>query len=207
MRANTTLFVCLYTLALAACDGGEAAESGDTADAAGRSAAAASSDATPRSDDGGFVDAVTVRVSGGTEASIALRDEALSLGGGCDGNSPISLGFFRGTPTDPDWFRLGFDTAERVGTGETGTFDLDEVRWDDGTFVHQVGGREVRVPDRFAGSGTLTLTTHDATMAHAMAGARRLTGTLRADSLTNRDGVAVRLEADFDVHLSCGVKG
>lgn len=207
MRANATLFVCLCTLAFAGCGGGEAAESGGTADAAASSNAAAPSDAAARSNDAGFVDAVTVRVTGDTEASITLRDDEVSMGGGCDGNSPISLGFHRGTPAEPDWFNLGFDTAERVGTGETGTFDLNELRWDNGTFVHHVGGREVRVPNRFGGTGTLTLTTHDATMAHAMAGARRLTGTLRADSLINRNGVAVRLEAEFDVHFSCGVRG
>jgi hypothetical protein len=195
MRANATLCVWGCLLALAACSGDEAPESGDSADAAAPS------------DDAGFVDAVTVRVTGGAEASIALRDDELSLGGGCDGNSPISLGFFRGLPTDPDWFRLGFDTVEPVGTGETGTFDLDEIRWDNGTFVRQMQGREVRVPDRFTGTGTLTLTTHDATRAHASAGARRLTGTFRADSLTNANGVRARLEAEFDVRLSCGVGG
>lgn len=207
MRASATLFVCLYTLALVGCGGGEAAESGGAANPAARSDAAASSSAAARSDEVGFVDAVTVRVTGGADASIALRDKEVSLSGGCDGNSPISLGFHRGTPAEADWFRLGFDTTEPVGTGETGTFGLDAIRWDNGTFVHHVGGSDVRVPDRFAGTGTLTVTTHDATMAHSMAGARRLTGTLRADNLTNKDGKTVRLEAEFDVHLSCGVRG
>lgn len=199
MRENATLFVCLCLLALAGC-GGEAAESGGAAEAA------APSDKAVPSDAAGFVDAVTVRVTGGTESSIALRDKELTMSGGCDGNSPISLGFHRGTPIDPDWFSIGFDTAEPVRTGETSTFDLDEIRWDNGTFVHQVGGSEVRVPDRFNGTGTLTLATHDATMAHSMAGSRRMTGMIRSDSLTNRDGVAVRLEAEFDIRFSCGVR-
>lgn len=60
MLANATLFVCLCLLALAGCGGGEAAESDGTADAAARSDVAAPTDR------GGFVDAVTVRVTGGT---------------------------------------------------------------------------------------------------------------------------------------------
>lgn len=55
MRANATSFVCLCTLVLAGCGGGEAAESSGTADAAAPSDAA------------GFVDAVTVRVTGDTD--------------------------------------------------------------------------------------------------------------------------------------------
>lgn len=61
------------------------------------------------------------------------------------------------------------------------------------------------MPNRFTGSGTLALTRHDATMAHATAGTRRMTGTIRGEGLTNDEGVTVDLTAEFDIHLSCGV--
>jgi hypothetical protein len=155
---------------------------------------------------GGFVDSVTIRVAGAADATFTLQGDQVTLSGGCDGRSPISLSFSRGNVAreDAGWIYLGFDTATVVGTGDMGTFGLTEVRWDHGTRVQTIGGREIRLPNRFSGPGTLTLTAHDATMAHATSGARRMTGTVRADALSNRTE-SVRLEATFDVHLSCGV--
>lgn len=83
----------------------------------------------------------------------------------------------------------------------------EEIRWDHGSFVPDdlPEGVTTGVPNRFAGSGTLTLTRHEATMAQVTAGKRRMTGTIRADSLTNAEGTSVALEAEFDIPFSCGV--
>lgn len=62
-----------------------------------------------------------------------------------------------------------------------------------------------RVGNRFTGTGTLRLTTHDATMAHATRGMRRMTGRVEGPGLTNEDGVSADVVVGFDLHLSCGV--
>lgn len=56
--------------------------------------------------------------------TLTLRGDQIRLGGGCDGTSPLSLGFSSGIPTSDDWAYLGFDTAEAVGTGQTGSVPI-----------------------------------------------------------------------------------
>lgn len=202
--------------ALLACTGPGGGEAGDGAAGAPRDEAASSDISEERptppvagATDGALVDAVMVRVTGGVDTVRALRGSELTMSGGCDGRSRMSLGFQGGRPAGPDWTYLAFDTEGAVGTGETGSFAVEEIRWDHGTFVPDdlPDGVTTRVPNRFTGTGTLTLTTHDATMAHATAGTRRMTGTLAGDGLENEEGVTVDLAAEFDVHLSCGVSG
>ncbi|MDX1530031.1 MAG: hypothetical protein R3362_00760 [Rhodothermales bacterium] len=149
------------------------------------------------------VNAASIRVTGDVDTTLTLRGDDVRVTGGCDGNAPMSIGFSQGLPTEAGYVNLAFDTADAVGTGATGAFEVREVRWDHGTvYSERMRGR---APNRFSGAGTLELEVHDATMAHATAGRRQLAGTLRGTGLTNAEGLAADVEADLVINLSCGV--
>ena len=56
----------------------------------------------------------------------------VSLAGGCNGKTPISLTMYSGAPHNETWFNVAFDTEGVVGPGETGTFPLASLQWDNG---------------------------------------------------------------------------
>ena len=145
------------------------------------------------------VNAFSLRATGGVTTSLLRSGNALGIAGGCSGTTPLSLGFQSGSATGTDWMSFAFDTAATVRPGQTGVFPV-EVRWDHGMVETRVpGGTVVLTPNRFNGSGTLTVTTHLAT-----ASARRLAGTVRG-SVGNQAGERADVVADFSVNLSCGI--
>lgn len=149
-------------------------------------------------DGAGFVNAFAFTSTGGVETT--WQGDGLTMTGGCVPSEPMSIGFHSGLPTEPDYFNVAFDGAEKVGTGETGTFGIKEIRWDHGTVAKSVpGGMEVRVPNRFTGAGSISLTRHDASV-----GDRRMAGTVTGTA-TNGEGVAADVVVEFDINLSCGV--
>ena len=147
----------------------------------------------------GFINAFSFRATG--DAAVSWDSGDLRMSGGCPAGSPMSIGFSSGTVTAEDYRNVAFDTQAVIAPGQTGTFPLEEIRWDHGTkaVTPRGGGTEVRVPNRFAGPGTLTLTTHEATTRN-----RRLSGTARGEGIKSREGALVDLVVEFDLNLSCG---
>jgi len=146
------------------------------------------------------VNALQLQTTGDVQKTVSLAGDKLRLTGGCNGSQRLSIGFNSGDTTSPDWLYFAFDSVAVVGTGETGSFELSEVRWDDGKIDHTVpGGLVVKLPNRFSGAGTLTIDRHQAEISN-----RRMTGTVVAN-VKNRDGRSSLVSAQFGVNLSCGV--
>lgn len=147
----------------------------------------------------GMINRFSLRATGGVDAT--WNEGELSLSGGCTASSPMSVGFRSGLPTAEDYLYVGFDTMEAIAPGSTGTFAVKEIRWDHGTTVSGQPARPgARVPNRFSGTGSLSLTTHQAAV-----GRQRMIGTLTGQGLTNADGVSGDLVVEFDINRSCGL--
>lgn len=149
-----------------------------------------------------WLNSLTVRVTGDVDTTLTLDGGNTSVGGGCTGSTPIDLGFHRGNwalPGQP-WTNTAFRTADIVGTGETGTFDVEEITWDHGVLERPVGDRTVRLPNRFTGPGTIEIEEHSARSDN-----RRIRAVLRGSGLSNDDGHSVDIVAEVDLNFSCGV--
>jgi len=145
---------------------------------------------------------LVLRATGGVDSEITIVDDDLKLTGGCSGTTPVSLGFNSGKLTEDNWFSIGFDTADVISTGATGEFTIKEIRWDHGTVTpaNLPPNSGIRVPNRFTGPGTLTLTSHIGTVEQ-----RRMAGNFRGE-VRNLEGEQASLVAEFDIDKSCGVK-
>lgn len=148
-------------------------------------------------DRAGFINAFTLRADGTVDET--WKGDTLQLSGGCTPGAPLSIGFRSGTLASENYLYLGFDTQKPIGPGETGTFPVREIRWDRGTSRNDRGAR---VPQRYSGTGTLTLTTH-----RAKVGDQRLSGTLTGEKLTGPGAASVDLMVEFDINRSCGISG
>jgi hypothetical protein len=150
----------------------------------------------------GFVNLFSLDARDGVDTTLVFRGDAITITGGCTGDSPMSIGFHRGQPNLEDYVSFAFETAGPMGTGETGEFDVEEIRWDHGTVVpdNLPPGTTVRVPNRFTGTGLLSVSRHDAAI-----GQQRTTATITSDQMTNRQGTSVGLTVEFDINRSCGV--
>ncbi|MWB77544.1 hypothetical protein GLS40_05875 [Pseudooceanicola sp. 216_PA32_1] len=138
--------------------------------------------------------ALLLRVSGDVTVSELLGPDAVTASGGCMAGAPMSLGFSSGGGFGPDWRYLAFDSAAPVTAGTSGPVPLQDIRWDNGT--RRQANTGIAVPDRFSGSGSLTILNQTASPAHRMRG--RITG-----ELSNRAGQKVTLEAEFLAPISC----
>lgn len=163
---------------------------------------------SPDASDGGpssghsWLNSLRVAVSGDVDTTFSLQAQGTSIGGGCTGSSPISMSFHQGNwalPNQP-WTNTAFTTTEIVGTGLTGTFDVEEITWDHGILERSVGGQAFRLPNRFTGVGTIDIVEHRATSDD-----RRFRATLRGTRLVNDEGLSVDLVAEIDLDFSCGV--
>lgn len=159
------------------------------------------------SDSGGslpqpYLRRLVLRTTGGVASEVTMVDDSYKITGGCNGITPISLGFYRGQPNTDNWFKVAFDTTDVVGTGETGEFTIKEIRWDHGTVTpaNLPPNSGIRVPNRFTGPGTLTLTAHVGTVEQ-----RRMAGNFRGE-VSNLEGEQASLVAEFDIDKSCGVR-
>jgi len=144
---------------------------------------------------------VVITTTGAFDETIVLDD--LQFTGGCSGSTPASMGVHRGQPNSEDYVSFAFKTAEVVGTGETGAFAVSEIRWDHGTVSPQNMPPElnIRVPNRFEGTGKLDLTTHSASLKD-----RSMEGVITATGMSNKQGEAVDIEARFRLDWSCGIE-
>ncbi|KCZ87619.1 hypothetical protein [Hyphomonas johnsonii] len=126
----------------------------------------------------------------------------VSLAGGCNGKTPISLTMYSGTPNNETWFNVAFDTEGVVGPGETGTFPLASLEWDNGVMRPETLPEDspFRVPVRLEGTGTLTLDAHQAST-----DVRRMVGTLKGHVAQQDGNETADLTVRFDINLSCGV--
>jgi hypothetical protein len=127
----------------------------------------------------------------------------LMLAGGCDGTTPINLSIFLGRPMDERWFNVAFVTEGVIAPGETGTFPLQSLQWDDGVMRPENLPEDspARAPVRYSGKGTLTLETHMASIE-----TRRMAGTLTGHVEQFGKGPAADITAHFDINFSCGVR-
>jgi hypothetical protein len=197
MRSTKAFFhttLALFLL-IAAC-GNPAPEESQSDMAATETESSAPSSGTEDND--GMINAFSLAASGGATAS--WEGGGFSLVGGCTPSQPMSMGFLRGTLRSEELAQVAFDSADPIDTGETGTFALKEIRWDNGIVAHSIpGGGEVSVPNRFTGTGTLVIETHNAAVNN-----RQLAGTVTG-TVSNDDGVSADLVVEFDIDLSCGV--
>ncbi len=142
------------------------------------------------------------------ETGVAMRQTVpaaadLKLAGGCDGTTPINLSMFLGQPIEERWFNVAFSTEGVVAPGETGSFLLQSLQWDDGVVRPEnlPADSPARVPVRYSGKGTLTLETHIARSQN-----RRMAGTLTGHVEQLGKGPVADITVYFDINLSCGVK-
>jgi len=190
--------LALLTLCSAACQagvaqdapGGATSERGEVADRAviGRSATEAQVLAL------GEIASVTAIVSGARDTTYegSTAGGNVRPAGGCRSDGTLRLGFTfegsDGTPTGA--FR--WTASTKVETGATGTFPVDSASY----WYPRLGSRSRTT---FWGGGSLEISRHD-----ARPEARRMTGRLVAQGLTDGGGEAVDIDVSFDIGGSCG---
>jgi hypothetical protein len=127
-------------------------------------------------------------------------DGKTALVGQCKPTTWANFGIHQGGPMDDQQAGFAIITKGKIETGATGKFPLDKVYVD---FFITDGAKMASW--RFAGTGLLTLTTHDASP-----GKRRMIGTVQGTKLVGLEdeakGKAIEMEASFDMEFSCGVK-
>ena len=122
-------------------------------------------------------------------------EQLARLSGGCDGKSSMSIGFQSGELYQPSWRYFAFDSASDVAVRQTGEIPLSRVVFDDGVKDEAEFG--TYPPNRYAGTGTLIITRHEAGT-HA----KLMEGIVRAE-VESPDGDIVPLEAKFSIPLAC----
>jgi hypothetical protein len=113
--------------------------------------------------------------------------------GGCRSDGTLRLGFtFEASDRTPTGaFR--WTASTKVETGATGTFPVDSASY----WYPRLGSRSRTT---YWGAGSLEISRHD-----ARPQARRMTGRLVAQGLTDSGGEAVDIDVSFDIGGSCGV--
>ena len=129
-------------------------------------------------------------------------DKDFSLAGGCTGSSQMNFGFASGAPHLDDWVYLSFTTEQAVESGETGTFNLASLTWDQGVErpANLPPESPIRVPRRYEGKGILRLDRHD-----NYPNQRRLSGSIEGELVRRSPLETVTLSAEFSIPMSCGV--
>lgn len=139
----------------------------------------------------------------GDQAAAPVPDPAeLSLSGGCNGKTRISLGLNNGQNNSPAWFYLAFDTEGVVAPGETGMFSLSRLNWQKGNEAgSETPAREGTIfLTLMEGTGSVTIERHDASMQ-----SRRMAGILHG-TVQDKAGTQSELNARFDIAMSCGIR-
>jgi hypothetical protein len=188
--AATTL---ITTLVLAACGGGDGGAPAADAPAARTGEGGAATG-------GGPINSFVFTATGATPAAELPAAADLTLVGGCAAPSPMSIGFFRGTPTDDTYFQFQMESGAPVAQGHTGQVELANVVWDNGVEIpsSMPADSPVRVPSRLAGTGTLTIESHTG---RGMGG--RMSGTVSGTLTDGGAGEPVPIEVSFDINLAC----
>ena len=142
-----------------------------------------------------------IHVTGDVTDTIVMSEP--SMVGGCSGQNPFSIGLHEGDLRDEGLANWSMTTQDTVATGQTGPFALSEFIWDYGTVPVENMPPElnIRVPNRFEGSGMLDLIAHDPSLEN-----RHMQGVVRALGMRNREGQVVDLEMEFRVNWSCGIR-
>ena len=158
------------------------------------------SDAPPRAD--GPVNSLSIAVTGDETPQPVPPATELSMVGGCDGKSIASIGLYAGDMSGNGWFQVSFETDEPIGKGQTGSFALSRLEWDNGLSPVEgmPEGSNITAPNRFEGTGRLELKTHDTGM-----NTRRMVGTLSGHLTNTKTGKEVDITIDTDFNWSCGV--
>lgn len=147
---------------------------------------------TPRADHR----AITVKTGDAGAVAFQAEGESLArLSGGCDGKSPLSIGFQSGQIYQPSWRYFAFDSADDVSARQTGDIALNRVVFDDGVLEQSEHG--IFPPNRHKGTGMLTISRHEAGGLN-----KRMEGVVRAE-LTGPDGEGLVVEAEFSIPLAC----
>lgn len=132
----------------------------------------------------------------------AFGEEDYTLAGGCTGLSPMNFGFASGAPHTDAWVYLSFTTEQVVESGETGTFNLSNLTWDQGVErpAKLPPDSPIRVPRRYEGTGSLRLARHDNSPSQ-----RRLSGSIKGELVRRSTQEKVTVSAGFSIPMSCGV--
>lgn len=178
-------------MALTACGGGE---SGGGAATGGNESAAAGETSGPAN----LINDFTFHAPDTAPLKAQLVTSDLSLSGGCTKDSPMSIGFRQGMPSDEGYFGFSFDSIGPVTAGQTGDIDIENVVWDNGSERPENLPEEstVRAPVRMEGIGILTIEQHSGV---GMNGHMR--GVITAE-VEGPDG-SVPIGATFDINLAC----
>lgn len=179
-------------MALAACGGGES-DGGSAASGGGEGAGDAAA-AGPANLINGF----TFHAPDTVPLKAELVTTELSMTGGCTKDSPMSIGFRQGMPSDEGYFSFSFDSIKPVVAGQKGDIDLENVTWDNGAIMAQNPTEESadEAPVRMEGIGILTIEQHTGV---GMNG--HMSGIITAEVEGPEGGVPVG--ATFDINLAC----
>lgn len=192
-------------LSLSAC-GGSDSPAEKTGAAATNTSNNAAAHPTPEEPDNrglqpaSMVNALSFEATGDSEAVLESDGSDLLLTGGCLDQNVLGMSFTRGQITDKDLFQVRLRTAESVGAGETGTFEVSELGWYDGQFKPENLPTEanILVPDAYEGSGKLMLTLHEPGGLNG-----RMAGTVEGTvTQVGGDNEAV-VKASFDINIGC----
>jgi hypothetical protein len=138
----------------------------------------------------------TMKVSGAVTADVKGKkgDEKTGLVGQCKPTMFANFGILHGSSYEQA--EISIVSRDPIKTGMTGDIQLDKI---------YVRFFDLKNDERrFAGKGTLKLTTHD-----AAPGKRRMTGTIvgtKLGGLEKLHGKFIDVTASFDMDFSCGVK-
>lgn len=135
--------------------------------------------------------------SGETEVFPEWSYGRIGLAGGCHPGEGIGLIFQDNTGVNKEsWFMVSMEGDDAPGSGETGTYSVDEVKWFNGHRRDPDIG--VTLPIIFEGSGRLDVTRHSG---RGMAG--RMAGALTADVANEDSGEPASIELTFDINYAC----
>ena len=148
--------------------------------------------------DDGVLRWMQLEASGDVDDVIEIRD--FQLVSSCESGRPFGILFLDGDPNSEDFFQIDFSTDGALGSRQTGTFELREVKWDYGTVSAKNAPAElnIRVPNRFTGGGTLDLLENSIAESP-----QRMRGILRGAGLRNAEGLTTNIEMKFQIDWAC----
>jgi hypothetical protein len=189
-----------FLIAVAACGSDETPDPQATSDSATRSPAETVAESADDSASDSVVRRFSFGVIGADPATPLPEPGELSLTGGCVGSSPLSIGFHSGAPHAEGYFGFSMNSAAPVASGQVGDVELARITWDNGvtTPANMPADSPVKVPDRFEGTGTLTLQSHSG---RGMAG--RMSGVVTGEVTQKFGDAAASLVVEFDINLAC----
>lgn len=147
-----------------------------------------------------MVNRIKLTVNGAAPVVETPPADTITLVGGCINQAPLSFGFQKGEARQSDWFYVSMKSAGDIEPDATGEFELDELVWDNGVRVPEglPDDTPVRIPNKFKGKGTLTISRHNSTPPD------RLLAGIATGELTREDtGERAQVTVSFEIKKAC----